>query len=152
MPANIEIPARKEALKTRDSNGQREIWDPIRKVWVVLTPEELVRQLVLVYLIQDLAYPAALIAVEKGIKLNNQQKRCDIIIYNRDGQPLMIVECKAPAVNISQSTFDQIARYNLTLQVPYLFVSNGHTGYCCRVDLTSGDVLYMEEIPDFNAL
>ena len=152
MPTSIEIPINNSALKLRDTATGKEVWDNIRKQWVVLTPEEFVRQQIILFLTEHKDYPTALIAVEKGIKLNGTQKRCDIIIYNHDGKAVMIIECKAPEVNISQDTFDQVARYNLTLQVPYLFVSNGHSGYCCKVDLESGGIVYLEEVPGFGAL
>ena len=106
------------------------IFDFIRKKFVILTPEEWVRQNFLRYLVEEKKYPASLIFVEKEFKLNNLSKRSDAVVYDRMGRPVLIMEFKAPEVKIDQKVFDQIARYNLKLQVKYLIVSNGVGHYC----------------------
>ncbi|HRW62678.1 MAG TPA: type I restriction enzyme HsdR N-terminal domain-containing protein, partial [Bacteroidales bacterium] len=110
------------------------IFDFIRKKYVILTPEEWVRQNFLKYLVEEKKYPASLIAVEKEFKLNNLSKRSDAVIYNKQGTPILIVECKAPEVKIGQNVFDQIARYNMVLNVKLLVVTNGLQHFCCKLD------------------
>ena len=101
------------------------IFDPIRKKWIVLTPEEWVRQHVIAYLVQTERLPASLIAVERMIKYNKLAKRFDLLLYNRQGRATMLVECKAPEVKLSNETLFQIATYNMVFKVPYLYVTNG---------------------------
>jgi hypothetical protein len=134
-------------FKLRRFGEVEEIWDEIRRRWVVLTPEEWVRQHAVRYLREQKGYPAGRIAVERGLKVNGMQRRTDAVVYDAHGQPHMIVECKAPNVAISQSTFDQIARYNLTLRVPYLYVTNGHEHFCCRIDFGTSGYDFLSEVP-----
>jgi predicted type IV restriction endonuclease len=101
------------------------IFDPIRKKWVVLTPEEWVRQHLILFLVQTKRYPASLLAVERLITFNKLKKRFDLLMFNKAGKPEMLIECKAPEVNLSKETLFQIATYNMVFKVPYLFVSNG---------------------------
>ena len=137
-----------EYLFKRRHNGQiEEIWDDVRKRWLVLTPEEWVRQHAVKYLQNQKGYPAGRMAIERGLKVNGMQRRTDIVIYNRHGQPHLIVECKAPTVSITQNVFDQIARYNITLRVPYLLVTNGMEHYCCRIIHEEGRWEFLEDIP-----
>src|SRR5215831_1379914 len=110
------------------------IFDPVRRKNVAATPEERVRQKWIQYLIQHQKYPRALLSVEKELRLNRLKKRYDIVVYNRQGTPFMIFEFKSPNVPISNSVFEQIARYNLALKVPYLVVSNGSDHFCCSID------------------
>lgn len=131
-------------------DGERiQIFDAIRKKYVVLTPEEWVRQNILQYLIQEKKFPSSLIAVEAGLKYNQLQKRADVLVYDKSGSPFLLVECKAPAVKISQDTFDQIARYNLIFKVKYLVVTNGMNHFCCVMDYTDNSYQYLEFIPNF---
>lgn len=133
-------------------DGIIKVFDPVRKKYVVLTPEEYVRQNFVAYLTDHLNYPRSIIANEIGIKLNGTQKRCDTVVFNPDGTPLMIIEYKAPEINISQNVFDQIVRYNMTLNARYLAVSNGLRHYCCVVDYKSDAYHFIPEIPDYNKL
>lgn len=133
----------------RNRMGRREIFDISRRRYITLTPEEMVRQHLINLLAQELGYPLSLMAVEKGIELNGTKKRCDIVIYDRDGKPVMIVECKAPEVKLSQSTFDQAARYNLQLQVPYLLLCNGYECYCSLVDHQGKSFTFLNTIPAY---
>ena len=128
------------------------IFDSIRKKYVVLTPEEWVRQNFISYLVEDKNYPKGLVAVEKKVDVNRMPQRSDIVLYNNKAIPIMIVECKAASVKISQDTFNQIARYNMRLQVPYLVVTNGLNHYCCQIDYENNSFKFIQEIPDYKSL
>ena len=136
-------------LKTRIKNGKTEIFDEVRKKYLVLTPEEWVRQNLIKYLINDRGAPAGLISIEKALKVNNMNRRTDIVVYKKNGNALMIVECKAPNVQIDQKVFEQIARYNMSLKVPVLLVSNGNTHYCCKIDYSKNNFSFLETIHDY---
>ncbi|OAB78611.1 type I restriction enzyme HsdR N-terminal domain-containing protein [Cochleicola gelatinilyticus] len=123
------------------------IFDVIRKKFVVLTPEEWVRQHTLQFLLSEKKYPASLINVEKQLQLHNTIKRYDIVVYNNDGSIHLIVECKRPKVSITQHTFDQIARYNLTLDATYLMVTNGIEHYYCQMDMEAERYIFLKELP-----
>lgn len=138
-----------DRLQLKTEGGQRWLFDPIRRKWVVLQPEEMVRQLLLWYLIESKGYNKNRLAVERGLEINGMAKRCDILIYDTTMKPLLLVECKAPQVQITQSVFRQIATYNLPLQVPYLLVSNGPVSYCCEMNYERSDFTFLKDIPDF---
>lgn len=116
------------------ADGVERVWDPLRKKYVALTPEEWVRQHFVNWLITERKFPASLLGNEVGIHLNGMSRRCDTIAFGRDTKPLVIVEYKAPDVKITQDVFDQIVRYNMVLHAQYLVVSNGLNHYCCRID------------------
>lgn len=124
MKGLIKINFPETGPQVRQLNGLREVFDPVRKVWIVLTPEEWVRQNFILFLLSQ-NYPSALIAVEKQIMVGNLTKRCDIVVYGRDVQPFMIVECKKMDELLSQKTLEQILRYHSSLQPPYLIITNG---------------------------
>ena len=133
--------------------GQRKvIFDSIRKKYVVLTPEEWVRQNFISYLVETKNDPKGLIAVEKKVDVNSMPQRSDIVLYNNKAIPVMIVECKASSVKISQDTFNQIARYNMKLRVPYLVVTNGLNHYCCHIDYEKNSFEFIPEIPEYEAV
>ncbi|HRI28028.1 MAG TPA: type I restriction enzyme HsdR N-terminal domain-containing protein [Chitinophagales bacterium] len=136
----------------RTQQGKTLIYDVVRKKYVALTPEEWVRQHWLHFLIGHLQYPAGMIAVERGVKFLSIQRRADVVVYNKHFKPLLIIECKAPQVGINQQTFDQIARYNMTLQVPYLVVSNGIDHFCCKIDHHQKSYRFISEIPAYPEL
>lgn len=136
-------------FKLKQQGVRTQIFDAIRKKYVVLTPEEWVRQNFLQYLILDKSYPASRIAVEAGLKYNQLQKRMDVLVYDKQGNPHLMVECKAPEVKITQDVFDQIARYNMVFKVKYLVVTNGMNHFCCRMDYTENTYSYLENIPAF---
>jgi len=136
-------------FKITRSENSLSIFDPIRKKYVALTPEEWVRQHFVQYLICEKGFPQALIANEIGIKLNRTSKRCDTVIYNRDLKPLVLVEYKAPEIEITQKVFEQISRYNIIFKVPYLIISNGLSHYCCYVDYDSQRATFITEIPNY---
>ena len=121
-------------LKTKLVEATTQVFDVVRKKYFKLTAEEWVRQHFINYLNKDKNYPFGLMGVEQMIKYNNLKTRADIVLYNIDGIPNMIVECKAPNMNITQDTFDQIARYNFKLRVKYLVVTNGLQHFCCEMD------------------
>lgn len=136
-------------FKLKQQGVRTQIFDSIRKKYVVLTPEEWVRQNFLQFLIQDKKYPASLIAVEAGLKYNQLQKRMDVLVYDKQGTPHLMVECKAPEVKINQDVFDQIARYNMVFKVKYLVVTNGMHHFCCLMDYTNNAYQFLEQIPVF---
>jgi hypothetical protein len=139
-------------FKLKEDKNKFYIYDVVRRKFVVLTPEEWVRQNCLHYLRDYKHYPMSLLAVEKGIIINNQNLRYDIVAYNKKTNPVLLVECKAPEVKISQSTFDQIAAYNLALKVPYLLLTNGLQHYCCASDFENSRYNFLKEVPDFKEL
>lgn len=138
-------------FRFKNKENKALIFDVIRKKFIVLKPEEWVRQHCLKFLIEDKKYPKALINVEKSLKINNLTKRYDIVIYNSDGSIYLIVECKSPKIKISQDAFDQIARYNLTLKASYLMVTNGLNHYYCNIDLKNESYNFLKEIPSYKS-
>ena len=130
--------------------GRVLIFDLIRKKYVVLTPEEWVRQHFINYLINELKYPKALFKVESGLLFNKIQKRSDVIIHNREGKAWMLVECKAPNIKLTQKAFNQIAVYNMTIGAKYLAVTNGMAHFCCKAASTTQKAEFIEGFPDFN--
>lgn len=128
------------------------IFDDLRKKFVALTPEEWVRQHFIRFLIDVKHYPASLIAIEKQLVINGLKKRCDAVVYNRNAEPLMIIEFKATTVSIAQQTFDQAAVYNSKLKVDYFIISNGLKHYCCRLDKNVLQYNFLDDIPDFDFL
>jgi len=134
-------------LKTMQSGDQTLVWDIVRKKWVVLTPEEMVRQATIHYLHYHQSYPLQWMAVEKQILLHGLKKRFDLLIYDRQAKPWLMVECKAPTVAIDGSVFDQIARYNLQYKVPYLIVTNGDQFFCAKIDHEYQTIDWLSELP-----
>ncbi len=128
------------------------IWDDIRKKNLVLTPEEWVRQNFVQFLIQEYGYPASLMQLESGLKYNNLNQRSDILCYNQLGEKLLLVECKRPTVAISQKTFDQIARYNMTLKVPFLAVTNGVEHYFCKVNVKEKSYAFLPNLVPYDSV
>lgn len=139
-------------VKIADRGGKRVIWDVIRRRYVALTPEEWVRQHFVHFLVGHKGYPASLLANEVQVQLNGTRKRCDTVLYRRDLTPCLIVEYKAPDVEITQRVFDQITRYNMVLHVDYLIVSNGLRHYCCRMNYATGSYEFLSDIPEYSNL
>jgi len=125
------------------------IFDDSRKKYVVLTSEEWVRQNFLMYLISELDFPKSLISVEAGLKLYKRIKRTDIVVYDKQGNPVLIVECKAPEVKLNEKVFDQIVRYNMALHVNFLIVTNGMDHYCCQLDYEKNTYNFLKTIPNY---
>ncbi|GLB52410.1 restriction endonuclease subunit R [Neptunitalea chrysea] len=136
-------------FRFKSSENKIYIFDEIRKKFVVLQPEEWVRQHVVHYLLQIKGYPKSLINVEKKLVINDMTRRYDVVIFNPDGSIFLIVECKAPEVPIKQDTFDQIARYNLSLNATYLMVTNGKSHYFCNMDYENERYNFLRELPKY---
>lgn len=137
------------AFRFKSSENKISIFDEIRKKFVVLTPEEWVRQHVVQFLLLEKHYPKSWINVEKELKLHQTTKRYDIVVYKPDGSIFLVVECKAPSVAIKQATFDQIARYNLSLKATFLMVTNGLNHYYCQLDYEAEMYHFLSELPDY---
>ena len=135
--------------KIIEKDGKPFILDVIRRQYVALTPEEWVRQHFVHFLIDDRGFPQSLMANEVQLKLNGMSRRCDTVVYDRTLRPRVIIEYKAPTVNITRKVFDQICRYNMVLRVDYLIVSNGLVHYCCKVDYDARSYTFLSEIPDY---
>jgi hypothetical protein len=135
--------------KIKQVEGKPYIFDSLRRKYVRLSPEEWVRQHIVNLLLTHYAYPKALIRAEGGLILNQTQKRTDVVVFDRQGQPFLVVECKAPHIPLTQSVFDQIARYNHVHKAPYLVISNGLTHYCCGIDHTTADIQFLDDFPAF---
>jgi len=136
-------------FKLKSNENKTLIFDIIRKKYVVLTPEEWVRQNFIAFLMKEKKYPPSLIAVEKQLSIHNRKKRTDILIFNSNGEPDIIVECKAPKIKINQNTFDQIARYNLKLKANFLIVTNGLEHFYCKMDFENETYVFLKEIPNY---
>jgi len=139
-------------FKISDDNGQLTLFDEIRKKHIVITPEEWVRQHFVQYLINQKKYPKTLIKLEGGLRLHGMAKRTDIVVFNKTGDKILMIECKAPAVAISQKVFDQIARYNMTHKIALLAVSNGLQHYYCRIDFENQAYKFIHELPAYDEL
>ena len=136
-------------LRMEERQGKPFVFDEFRRRWVVLTPEEWVRQHFLHYLSGHKGFPRSLIAVEKKVDVNGLSQRFDLLVYDRKGQPLLVGEFKAPAVLVSQQAFDQAVRYNSSLGARYVLVSNGLAHYICRLDFPAGKAEYLGDIPSY---
>lgn len=147
---SLNLPKYETKICERD--GKLQIFDPLRKCHVALTPEEWVRQHFVNFLIESRGFPAALMANEVAITVNGMKRRCDTVVYDRQLQPRVIVEYKAPTVKITKEVFAQISRYNLTLKVDYLIVSNGLQHYCCRMDYPNNSYTFLQEIPEYTKI
>lgn len=136
-------------FKITDDNGKLSLFDELRRKQIIITPEEWVRQHFVQYLIGHKQYPKTLIRLEGGLMMNGMARRSDILIYNRAGNKILMVECKAPSVAITQQVFDQIARYNMTHRVPLLAVTNGLQHYFCQIDFEQSSYRFIEQLPDY---
>ncbi len=148
----LNLPAYSFRLKD-ESEDKKLIFDEIRKKWLVLTPEEWVRQHFVKYLISEKGYPAGLIGIEVTFKMNSLTRRADVLVYNRVGNPILIVECKAPDVQIDSSVFDQIVEYNFKYKLGYLVVTNGIKHFACTIGGTEvPEYEFFDSIPEYNQL
>ncbi len=138
------------ALSLKKEEGKVYIFDIIRKKYVVLTPEEWVRQHFIHFLINDLKYPRSLFRIEGALSYNRMQKRSDILVRNREGKPWMLVECKSPTIKLTQKAFNQIAVYNMTIGATYLAVTNGMVHYCCLAPQLGGEAVFNSQFPEFS--
>ena len=145
---NLNFPT--YSFRFKNSENKVSIFDEIRKKFILLTPEEWVRQHVVQFLLQDKKYPKSYINVEKLIKINDLSKRYDGVVFQPNGDIFLLIECKAPEVPISQQTFDQIARYNLVLKAKYLMVTNGLNHYFCQMDFENEKYVFLRELPEYS--
>lgn len=136
-------------FRFKNSENKLSIFDEIRKKFILLTPEEWVRQHCVLFLIQEKQYPKSLINVEKELVINDRKKRYDIVIFHPDGNINILIECKAPHISITQKTFDQIAQYNLKLDADLLMVTNGLQHYYCQMDFEEKRYNFLADIPDY---
>lgn len=139
-------------IKITEKGAKRYIFDFLRRKYVALTPEEWVRQHFVHFLVEHKGYPKGLLANEVELKAGEKRLRCDTLLYTADMHPRMIIEYKAPTIQIQQKTFDQISAYNLLLKVDYLIVSNGFQHHCCRMDYDTQSYTFLEGIPDYEKL
>ncbi len=149
MLLTIDWAACKDRLQIKREGDSRLIFDPIRAKWLVLQPEELVRQLVVQYLMVEKGFPKNRMNVEKELLVNGLRRRFDLIVYSTDLKPFFLVECKRPDVKLDQAVFRQIAWYNMPLRVDYLLVTNGPETYCCAMDYENQTFQFLAALPDF---
>ena len=148
----MELNLPKYELKIRKEGNATKIFDVLRNKFVALTPEEWVRQHFMHFLAEHKSYPAGLMANEVELRVGEKRLRCDSIIYNKEAQPIMIIEYKAPTIQLTQHVFDQITAYNMLLHVDYLIVSNGLQHICCRMDYEKHTYTFLPEIPEYTEL
>lgn len=139
-----------EWFKTRTQEGKTQVFDPLRKRYCALTPEEEVRQKALYMLVEHLGFPPGLLAVEYSIKVNGLDKRCDAVVFGRDGKPLMIVECKAATVKITEKTLDQAIRYYSALHPKYLMLYNGTSCFCFKME--DNQLKVLDHLPTYSEI
>jgi len=149
MNIDLNLLQFQEELDRKKEESKRYIFDPIRKKYLVETPEELVRQLLILHLLKVTRFPKSYIAVEKELIINERQKRFDLLVYNSDYQPLMLIECKSPKVKLSDNTFRQAACYNFELKADYLIITNGISTYCCQMDYNAKTYWFLAALPSF---
>jgi hypothetical protein len=137
------------SFRFKNSENKVAIFDEIRKKFILLTPEEWVRQHTIQFLLNENQYPKSYINVEKLIKINDLSKRYDVVVFQPNGEIYLLIECKAPEVQITQQTFDQIARYNLVLKAKYLMVTNGLNHYFCQMDFENEKYVFLNELPAY---
>ena len=142
----------KYPIKIITKSENKYIFDNIRKKYIKLTPEEIIRQKFIKYLVEEKKYSPNLIGVEKKLPVKDNFFRTDIVIYNRNAKPLMIIECKAENIKITQDTFEQIAKYNMVFKVEYLVVTNGLKNYVCKLDYLNKTYAFLKDIPLFTEL
>lgn len=139
-------------IKVKNENGQRKVFDILRRKYLVITPEEWVRQHFIHYLIDYKGYPISLLANEIPLSIGEKVIRADSVLYDSHLRPRMIIEYKAPHIQLTQKVFDQISAYNLLLHVDYLIVSNGIDTYICKMDYEHQTYTFLPSIPDYKEL
>lgn len=149
-PPVLDLPD--HGVKLRHGARGGEVFDPLRRKWVALTPEEWVRQHFINHLVHDLGCPPGMVAVEAGLRLYGMPRRTDIVVYGARGEARLLVECKAPSVAITQAVLEQAARYNVVLRAPWSVVTNGRRHLCCTVDHVTGEVNFRDRLPTYAEL
>lgn len=146
----LQLPLLDHQLNIQQRNGRASVFDPVRKRWVVLTPEEHVRQLLLLHLLEIHAYPLSLIAVEKGLMVGTRRKRFDLVVYGRhDHQPWLLAECKAPDVPLTESVLHQLLDYHNQLQGRYWLITNGHQHFCADA-ADAASINWLQALPAYD--
>lgn len=140
------------SFKIKSEEGREYVFDNLRKKYLLLTPEEWVRQNFTMFLVRERNFPMGRIVLEKSLRYNNLLKRCDILVYDMGMNPVVLVECKAPDIKIDSRVFDQVAVYNMNFRVKYLMVTNGMSHYCARIDFSSREVKFLDEIPSYQSI
>jgi len=140
------------SLKIKSDTGLEFVYDQFRKKYVRLTPEEWVRQNFAHYLVNEKSYPSSRMMLEKSLRINKLSKRCDILVCNDSGEPIVMVECKSPEIKIGQKTFEQVSVYNIAFHVEFLIITNGLQHYCCSVDFKNQSVILLNDIPDYEKI
>lgn len=143
----IDLLSLKDSLRIRKHNNTSQVLDPLRKKYIRCTPEETVRQLWLIYLLETARINPKLIAIERAFKADDFTRRFDLVIFDRSALPVLLAEFKSPEITVKQSAFDQIARYNMKLHVPYSLISNGAMHYCFRIDKDEKKFVWQEKLP-----
>ena len=146
---DLDLTVWQDKLRLKREEDKKFLFDPIRMIWVSLQPEEVVRQLMVLYLLEEKTFNKNRIRIEQGLRVNGLSKRCDILVYDREVKPFLLVECKSPKVAINQTVFHQIANYNLPLQVQYLVVTNGPATFCCEMNYEEKSFNFLKEIPNY---
>jgi hypothetical protein len=148
-PLDLKLDRFVPQLDLKQEAGKKWIKGAIRKQWFVLQPEEFVRQLLLNFLIRDMRYNRNRITVERGVEVIGQQRRTDILVFDPDMRPFLLIECKAPSIELKQDVFRQASMYNRPLQVPYLMISNGRASYVCHIDYERKRFTFLDHPPEF---
>jgi len=148
-PLDLKLQRFAPQLNVRQQGSKKYVQCGIRRKWLVLQPEEFVRQLLLHFLIKDMKYNRNRITVERGLAVNERQKRTDILVFDPDMRPFLLIECKAPAVPLDQSVFRQAATYNGPVRVPFLMISNGRSSYVTSIDYQAESFAFMPAVPEF---
>ena len=152
MLLQLDLLRYRSSLDLRTRAGKRYVFGAIRRREFVLTPEEIVRQLLIHYLVDERGYPLPRLAAEKLVRVNGMPKRCDLLAFDANTLPYLLVECKRAEVELTDAVFAQIARYNLPLRVPYLLVTNGRQSYCCAMDYEAERYTFLDIIPPIDAV
>lgn len=139
-------------LKFKRERGRPCVFDPVRRKYLVAEKEEVVRQLLILYFTEGKKYPKGKLSVEKLVLVNGTRRRFDLLVYDHQTKPFLLVECKNPEVEINDKVFRQIAAYNLPLKVPFLMVTNGRSNWCCEMDYRSRGYRFLTEVPDYPAI
>lgn len=137
-------------IKQRQNGGRMEVFDIIRKKWVPLTEEEKVRQYLIHFLVSQKNIPESHLSVERQIAVNGLTRRYDLVVFDRAGAPWLVIECKAPQVELTQTVVEQVGRYNKTLRAPYIAVSNGRQHFFFQIDFETEKITYLENMPEYN--
>jgi hypothetical protein len=148
-PIDLQLHRFASRLAVRNAGNQRMVRGEIRKKWLVLQPEEFVRQLLIHFLIQDMKYNRNRITVERGVAVNGEPRRTDILVFDQDMRPFLLIECKAPKISLSTDVFRQASQYNGPLRVPYLMITNGRQSYVARIDYQAENYTFLSAVPEW---